>query len=189
MPGRVDQASSAPQPPRPGRDGAARPTPGVSPHRRGRRRGGAGWPGGGWGVAALSAVAGEPLKLHLKPELGGGWVPIARPSGVLLTSDYCFTFWDLPGGVLAAPELALRGWIGVILLSLSLDVCPCLLLRCSTRCLTLSFGMCQGREREREVLHLGMAWQHLHQPCVAGKVYHSLSPLGSAKAEAHAWLR
>ena len=25
---------------------------------------------------------------------------------------YCFIFWDLPGGVLAAPESALCGWLG-----------------------------------------------------------------------------
>ena len=36
---------------------------------------------------------------------------------VLLCVDAnCFTFWDLPGAVLAAPESALCGWIGVILL-------------------------------------------------------------------------
>ena len=40
---------------------------------------------------------------------------------VLLCIDaHCFIFWELPGGVLAAPESALCGWIGVILLSLSL---------------------------------------------------------------------
>ena len=40
---------------------------------------------------------------------------------VLLCVDaYCFVFWDLPGDVLAAPESALCGWIGVIPLSLSL---------------------------------------------------------------------
>ena len=47
---------------------------------------------------------------------------------VLLRVDaYCFIHWDLPGDVLAAPESALYGWIGVILLSLShLERClPC----------------------------------------------------------------
>ena len=39
---------------------------------------------------------------------------------VLLCVDaHCFIFWDLPGDVLAAPDSALRGWIGPILLSLS----------------------------------------------------------------------
>ena len=38
----------------------------------------------------------------------------------LCVDAYCFVFWDLPGDVLAAPESALCGWIGVILLSL----CP-----------------------------------------------------------------
>ena len=33
---------------------------------------------------------------------------------------YCFVTWDLPGDVLAAPESALCGWIGVILLEVSL---------------------------------------------------------------------
>ena len=58
----------------------------------------------------------------------------------LCVDAYCFIFWDVPGDVLAAPESALCGWIGVILLSLS-----------------LSRGICQG-----------MSWQHLNQPCVAG---------------------
>ena len=41
---------------------------------------------------------------------------------VLLCADaYCFIFWDLPGDVLAAPESALCGWIGVIPLCLSLS--------------------------------------------------------------------
>ena len=41
---------------------------------------------------------------------------------VLLCVDAgCFIFWDVPGDVLAAPESALCGWIGVILLSLSLS--------------------------------------------------------------------
>ena len=51
---------------------------------------------------------------------------------VLLCVDaYCLVFWDLPGDVLAAPESAMCGWIGVILLSLSLSrawrggVCAC----------------------------------------------------------------
>ena len=34
---------------------------------------------------------------------------------------HCSIFWDLPGDVPAAPELALCGWIGVLLLSLSLS--------------------------------------------------------------------
>ena len=37
---------------------------------------------------------------------------------------YYFIRWGLPGDVLAAPELALCGWIGVILLSLSLSPNP-----------------------------------------------------------------
>ena len=37
----------------------------------------------------------------------------------LCVDAYYFIFWDLPGGVLAAPESVLCGWIGVILLSLS----------------------------------------------------------------------
>ena len=37
----------------------------------------------------------------------------------LCIDAHCFIFWDLPGDVLAAPEAALCGWIGVILLSLS----------------------------------------------------------------------
>ena len=39
---------------------------------------------------------------------------------VLCADANCFVFWDLPGDVLAAPELALCGWIGVIRFSLSL---------------------------------------------------------------------
>ena len=42
----------------------------------------------------------------------------------LCVDTYCFIFWDLPGDVLAAPESALCGWIGVILLSLSLSSAP-----------------------------------------------------------------
>ena len=38
---------------------------------------------------------------------------------LLCVNAYCFRFWDLPGDVLAAPESALCGWIGVILLSVS----------------------------------------------------------------------
>ena len=42
---------------------------------------------------------------------------------VLLCGEaHCFIIWDVPGDVLAAPESALCGWIGVILLSLSLIV-------------------------------------------------------------------
>ena len=47
---------------------------------------------------------------------------------VLLCVDAsCFIFWDLPGDVLAAPESALCGWMGVIL-SLSLSAGDHLLL-------------------------------------------------------------
>ena len=43
----------------------------------------------------------------------------------LCVDAYCFIFWDLPGDVLAAPESALCGWIGVIPLVLPcLSVCP-----------------------------------------------------------------
>ena len=36
---------------------------------------------------------------------------------LLCVAAHCFISWDVPGDVLAAPESALCGWIGAILLS------------------------------------------------------------------------
>ena len=43
----------------------------------------------------------------------------------LCVDAYCFIFWDLLGDVLAAPASALCGWIGVILVTLSLVCMQC----------------------------------------------------------------
>ena len=40
---------------------------------------------------------------------------------LLCVGAYRFIFWDLPGDVPAAPESALCGWMGVILLSVCLS--------------------------------------------------------------------
>ena len=42
-------------------------------------------------------------------------VPKASTVYQSCVSVNCFIFWDVPGDVLAAPESALCGWIGVVL--------------------------------------------------------------------------
>ena len=63
---------------------------------------------------------------------------------VLLCADaYFFIFWDLPWDVLAAPDSALCGWMGVILcsLSLSLSLHPAVLLGLKLGNLFLSLNL------------------------------------------------
>ena len=106
--------------------------------------------------------------------------PSPFPLPVTPYASYCYC--PVVGEVLAAPESALCGWICVIPLSLSaagqglpiissiyanvanavsLTICCCLLpffgfWYC------MRFDLLLGSAR-------GMSWQHLHQPCVAGK--------------------
>ena len=122
-----------PAPPRPRRPG--RPRSPVS------GRGGEGW-GGGGGSGGRAGAGGEggagparssqrpPAQVRSSnsnpvPHVGRGCRHCCRSCFYYC---YCFVFGDVPGDVLAASESALCGWIGAMLLSLSLSrvLCPVL---------------------------------------------------------------
>ena len=89
--------------------------------------GGAGWSdatrGGGGASKRAPCIPAHVYHLKIGTVYQSLFTSLLTHRLVLLCVDaHCFVFWDLPGDVLAAPESALCGWIGVNSLYLSLPL-------------------------------------------------------------------